>query len=134
MWADCHLTFLFCPTCTLYAFSLVSYSCFPFSLLYLSFAISIVCIFFCLVFFSFYFSIPFSFSCSLSGLVVTTLASYLKVLVSIWFLLFNLPYFLSLIPFLLFSFSSFSHPFLSDLSQSLPLFLPPSHTLHLPNS
>lgn len=124
MWADCHLTFLFCPTCTLYAFSLISYSCFPFSLLYLSFVISIVCIF-CLVFFSFYFSVPFSFSCSPSGLVVLTLAFYLK-LVSIWFLLFNLPFFRSFF----FSFPPcFSHPFLSDLSQSLPLFLPPSHTL-----
>lgn len=100
MWADCHLTFLFPLTCSLRASSVFLFLIFYF--------ISLVCDQHCMyvfshhVFFSFCLSFPFPFSWPPSGLSVSTLACHLK-LVSIWFLLFYLPFFPSLCfpPFLI---------------------------------
>lgn len=76
-----------------------------------------------LAFFSFYLALV-----PPLGLSVSTLPFYLK---SIWLLLFHLSF------FLLFPFSFLPclfYPLLSDSSQSLPLFLPPSHILYLPTA
>lgn len=121
--------FLFCSTCTLYTSSLVPYSCSPFSLFYIFHLRSVLYVFSCLVFFSFYLSVPLSLSHSPTGLVMSTLAFYFKL---VWSLPSHLPYFLSLIPLLLAFSPCLSHSLPPDISQSLPLFLSPSHTLYLP--
>lgn len=137
-WVDCHTwrpDIFFSLTCTLFIFFFPrSLFFFPYSSFsFLSF-VSLVCdqhfmyVFSCLVFFSFYLSVPFPFSlvsCSPFDLTVSTLALYLKLSISIYGSFFSiyLTFFFSF-PF---SFLSYlSHPLLSDISQSLPLFLPPS--------